>query len=131
MEAAANKTQCDWEDPSPQSKGPKDLQVQLVLSLILGISAFVTFCVRILYFDPPALLHKAYQRLDSSPAMAVAVPRSQAPTARADGPSDSTEYLLWVDSKGVQDNRGPGSGVCRLGRFRGMLCLNWAILPPG
>lgn len=42
----AKNTTCDW-DPSPPTKNTKDLQVQLVLALLLGVSAFVTFCVRL------------------------------------------------------------------------------------
>jgi hypothetical protein len=38
----------DTRDPESyiQPDTQKDLQVQLVLSLILGVSAFVAFCVR-------------------------------------------------------------------------------------
>jgi hypothetical protein len=37
---------CDGEDYiRPASKTERDLEVQLVLSLILGIGAFVAFCV--------------------------------------------------------------------------------------
>jgi hypothetical protein len=37
---------CDGEDYiRPASKTVRDLEVQLVLSLILGIGAFIAFCV--------------------------------------------------------------------------------------
>lgn len=39
---------CDGEDYiRPASKTERDLEVQLVLSLILGIGAFIAFCVRL------------------------------------------------------------------------------------
>lgn len=57
-----NNTDKDWcpdEDwaryGAPNAKS-KDLQVQLALSLILGISAFVTFCVRTANCCPTNLL---------------------------------------------------------------------------
>lgn len=36
---------CDYADFS-RPQGDKSLQVQLVLSLVLGVSAFLIFCVR-------------------------------------------------------------------------------------
>lgn len=50
-----NETEtCNLEDyVKPPSKNIKDLQVQLVLSLVLGLSALVAFCVR----RPPAPRH--------------------------------------------------------------------------
>lgn len=45
--ATAVPDQCNREDYiTPDRKNEKDLEVQLVLSLVLGVSAFVTFCVR-------------------------------------------------------------------------------------
>jgi hypothetical protein len=43
---AANDT-CDYRDIiAPSNKNLYDIVLQLVLSLILGLSALVTFCVR-------------------------------------------------------------------------------------
>ena len=46
----ADQPSCDGSDGSqyiqPGSKDNKDLEVQLVLSLLLGVSALITFCVR-------------------------------------------------------------------------------------
>lgn len=40
------KPKCDGDEYV--KPGPKDLQVQLVISLSLGVSAFLAFCVRTL-----------------------------------------------------------------------------------
>lgn len=70
---------CDGEDYiRPASKTERDLEVQLVLSLILGIGAFIAFCVSWEIPSFTALMLDARARLirclvmilDSAPAMA-------------------------------------------------------------
>ena len=55
---------CDRRDYiQPRSKNYKDLELQLALSLILGITAFVTFCVRILPRFSPCRTSMGWARL--------------------------------------------------------------------
>lgn len=43
--SSLTKPKCKPYDPSDPSNGRKDIVVQLVLSLALGASAFIGFCV--------------------------------------------------------------------------------------
>lgn len=38
-----NQTEPDWKD---QTKNPRDLGIQVVISVVFGLIAFLTFCVR-------------------------------------------------------------------------------------
>ena len=118
--AMKKNSTCDF-DPSPQAKSTKDLQVQLVLALLLGVVAFVTFCVRC----PPLLCcfdrtkADAYLNIDTTSTMASPVPSAQAPTPHANRPSDPTEYIVWMGSESVQDHSRSNSGIGWLGRLCG------------
>lgn len=78
----------------------KDLRVQTALSLILGISALVTFCVSVetssrrscgCWLTPLCMT-------DSSPAMAETLRRTQTEDGPQTRPAVPTEYVLWVDA---------------------------------
>ncbi|UNI16921.1 hypothetical protein JDV02_003307 [Purpureocillium takamizusanense] len=63
MEPSAVPDQCNGKDYiTPARKNEKDLEVQLVLSLVLGASAFVTFCI--LRTRWPSLYAARKRRLD-------------------------------------------------------------------
>ncbi|RDA94711.1 hypothetical protein CP533_6775 [Ophiocordyceps camponoti-saundersi (nom. inval.)] len=66
LQATKNET-CNPEDyVKPPSKNQKDLEVQLILSLILGISALIAFCI--LRPRWPALYSARKRRLDADMA---------------------------------------------------------------
>lgn len=59
MDAAAPPDNTDCPGESYVEPGSKDIQVQLVISLGLGITAFLAFCVSL-----PALVHMVHLASD-------------------------------------------------------------------
>lgn len=63
---------CDYKEyVRPPDKNKKDIGVQLVLSLIIGVAALITFCVRL--GSPPISVDEAYHDTDAASEMAVPV----------------------------------------------------------
>ena len=93
---------CDLDEFSkPVNKNRNDLQVQLALSLLLGISALVTFCVCIWTGSGASRSSIANQAVDITPKMAVLVLRPQAPARSSNGAPNPSKYLLWLDTETV------------------------------
>lgn len=47
MEIFKALDECKGEDPTNIENGQKDIYVQLVISVALGVSSFIAFCVRL------------------------------------------------------------------------------------
>ena len=97
-----NETElCDPRDIArPGSKNTQDLEVQLVLSLALGVSALVAFCVcyASLFARCSA---EADSVVDTASAMAVAVRCAQEAPRSQDRLAGAVRLFLWLDSKAV------------------------------
>lgn len=97
--------------------GEKDTQVQLVISMALGLTAFMAFCVsktaaqkflECMHADPSDL-----SLAGIAPTMEKPICRETA-TARAlvHQITCSARHLLWVDPRPVQDHRRSSAGSC-------------------
>lgn len=105
---------CDGDDyVRPASKTVRDLEVQLVLSLILGVGALIAFCVscpprktcrmhglEIHYFS--MLIEACCALLDPAPAMADALCRAQEAPRSQHWPARADRLFLRMDPPAVQ-----------------------------
>lgn len=98
---------CTVSDPTDPANGQKDVYVQLVLSLALGVSAFVAFCVRItkpigrVRFTLLLMLIST----DSAPEMERPVCRAKDAVGCCISSTRPPRYLLWLDACAIQGDR--------------------------
>lgn len=111
--------------------GTKDIQVQLVISLALGISAFVIFCVSrcprdtlvpTWSADSPTLF-----ATDPPAAMEVALCRPQASARLDQHLAAPARLVLRMDARTLQDHRGAGPLGSRPGCLCGEFNSRWSV----
>jgi hypothetical protein len=104
---------CTASNPTDIASGQKDVYVQLVLSLALGISAFVAFCVSVtkshrtgafgvyilIFTDSPSEMEKPLCRAKEAVGCGI----SSARVAR---------HLLWLDACAIQGDRTTSPCFC-------------------
>jgi hypothetical protein len=109
--------------------GKLDTQVQLVISLSLGLSAFFAFCVGPL---PPSTFYLPHTHSlltaltvtpGSPPTMEDALRRPKTTLEPHPRPTRAARHLLWMDPRTLQDYRaaGPLLGRTRCLRLPGIL----------
>lgn len=113
--------ECDGRnaiEPGAQ-RSSQDFKVQLVLSLILGVSALITFCVSVRVHRSLRQQITDCRYADNSSEMAVALLGTQAPPRPSCRPTQVDELVLRMDTAVVSNQREANTCGFGIGCFRG------------
>lgn len=107
MNVFAIASECQPDDViNPRAKSQTETVVQLVLSLALGVSAFIGFCVRprsfCMNFLGPLLL--TCVAADPATEMERIIRCAKAPNRGCERPARLARLLLWLDSGALSNN---------------------------
>lgn len=111
---------CHGDDAVSPSAGQKDIYVQLVLSLGLGVSSFVAFCVSPGGGGVAILAEGLTIDAAVAPALEGAVCGKEATDGCCGDAARAAGWVLWVDAGAVSGDGGAGAGVCGAGCVCGM-----------